>query len=273
MNPGGSFSLADLRRNPSKIFDVGYRLLFLPYSILFTIYIISGVATSVFAYIKGWPQHELYFKLLPVALAGAILLWATRLLLRYVSNVRARGKSRNPRVQILDEINSLTFEPNDVVEFKSVCIVKATRGSVNKMTFNLGWGGKLSEVATSYQDGCSVTFAAATHEPGIDVEVKFAVPLPNGVEYPFGYGLKFQNRNQTMRRFLRKISPYLPERQLTQAMIVQDQQQQRFMESIFSASNVNRAFRQKYVISSDTQHSFIIDRPIQGWSYMVAVQE
>src|SRR5688572_25950646 len=96
-------SLKDLKRDPFKVLEIGYKILFFPYATIFTLYIILGILVGAVAYYAGIDKDYISYQLAPLFLGGGLVVYFLRAIARRISNWRARKKSLNPFVSILNE--------------------------------------------------------------------------------------------------------------------------------------------------------------------------
>ena len=141
------------------------------------------------------------------------------------------------------------------------------------MTLFLDWHGSLNDVTVEEQDGCKTSITKAKETSGIHIVVDFSRILKKNCEYPFSFILRFDNTNDLIRPFLKKVTPPLPENILVQFLKFDDNAPTRFVEAVYPAGHIEVPQREVYKIVVGGYHDYSISRPRQGKSYKIAVSE
>ena len=250
-----------------------YQVLFVPYAIIFIPYVVLGTVAAGIAFYSGVDPETLKFELIPLGLSVGVIaaLWFATM--RWNRNRVARGQSLNKRIRVLEETNGLHFRGSGYVDYCASQLVCTLDNRSQEMNLFIDWHGSLKDLTVEASEGCNIKIKKLRESSGLNVIVNFGRILPKNCKYPFSFILRFDNSSELIRPFLKKVTPPLPERYLTQFLKFDDNAPTRFVEAVYAAGYIEIPESENYKTVQGGYHDYTIVRPRQGKSYKIAVSE
>ncbi len=249
-----------------------YKVVFVPYALIFILYVIFGIVVSAILAYGGIPIFAAVYLFMIFMLVGGLAFFC-RWLVRLALMKSSRANSMNPTIKRIVETDTLRFLSDNYVEYAVQMELRAASANVQSMDFLLGWHGKRDDIVICDCYGCSITMHDPVDHTGLILRMSFPKSLPMDTNYPTGFTALLDNSRGHIKPFLRKPGPYLAQDKLTMTIILPEKKKGIFVERAHKNFGDKKPIKEKYVAAPNDTHTYTVIRPVQGLSYFVGISD